>query len=156
MRLSGRHFLSGSAAVVLAASFSVGLASEASAALNWKVGTPVSHDHVWSNVDSDYMECVGPEIDIPDAVMCYRADRNATYVKSMKASGYFKLGQHALSGNIWRCQNNYRNSSGNGTWVECKWNTKPARGTCPPIRVGHGLNDWYVMSNASLRICFTD
>lgn len=157
MRLTGRYLLSSSVAIALAAGFSVGLASQASAASTyWKVGTQVSHSRVFSGGNGRNMRCFGPQNDISDAVMCYRSDRNATYVQSKKASGYFKLGQHRQNGggSIWRCQNNYKNSAGTGTWVECKWSTKPRAGACATARVGHGQNDWFKLSTVGDLICF--
>lgn len=155
MRITGRRFASGAAAMTLTAAFSIGLASEANAAtLHWKVGKHVSHSHVFKGGSGNKMRCWGPTGDIPDAVMCHRIDRNTTYVKSLKANGKFKLGQYKKLGNgpAWRCQNNYKRKSGNGTWVGCHWGSKP-RG-CTHMRVGHGQHDWYVLSQASEMMCF--
>lgn len=146
--------MSCSAAIVLAAGLSIGLESTAgAAALYSKIGTHVSHSYVFANIGSDRMVCFGPALGVEDAEVCYRANRNATYVQSKRASGYFKLGQHASAGNTWRCRNNFTNSSGTGTWVECKWNTKPSTGGCAVLRVGHGQSDWYVVSNGSQLTC---
>ncbi|MEO3869761.1 hypothetical protein ABGB18_13115 [Nonomuraea sp. B12E4] len=155
MRFTRNGVLTGSAAIVITAGFSVGLESAATAAaLYAKTGTHVSHSYVFSSGNSGNMRCWGQTTDIPDAEMCYRADRNATYVQSTKANGYFKLGQHGSGGNTWRCRNNYTSSAGTGTWVECKWSTKPGSADCSTIRVGHGQSDWYVLSRASSLMCF--
>ncbi|MEW1838785.1 hypothetical protein AB0392_12590 [Nonomuraea angiospora] len=155
MRLTRKHILSGSAVIALAAGLSIGLESTAgAAALYAKTGTHVTHSYVFSNLDAGDMRCFGPTTDITDAEVCYRLDRNATYVQSKKASGNFKLGQHSAGANTWRCRNNYANSSGTGTWVECKWSTKPAGGVCAYLRVGHGQSDWYVVSKSSYMMCF--
>jgi hypothetical protein len=45
------------------------------------------------------------------------------------------------------CQNNHKNSKGNGTWVGCKFNWPKNR--CYTMKTGHGQADWYVTSHDS-------
>lgn len=143
------------AALMLATGFLVGSGSLANAStLYWKNGSHVTREYAFSGSNSGNMPCYATA-DISDAVVCLRKDRNATYVKSTKASGLFKLGQHKSSGNVWRCQNNYQTSSGDGTWVECRWGgSHPAGGQCGELRTGHGDYEWYVLSRTSRTLCW--
>jgi hypothetical protein len=134
---------------VLAIGFVMVFSSPASAAqdLYWKVGTAVSHSTVFSGSNNNNIQCFTAGGFY--ATMCIRYDRRTLYVRSDKADGHFKLGQFAggSSSNIYRCQNNKKNSSGNGTWVKCQWNW-PKSGMYI-LRVGHGQADWYTLSSTS-------
>lgn len=135
----------------LGMSFVTVFAPPASAAnLYWKNGTAVSHSTVFSGSNSSNIQCWAPAG--YSTTMCIRFDRRTIYVRSDKANGYFKLGQWTGSGNIYRCQNNRANSSGNGTWVACQWNW-PKSG-CYTMRTGYGQHDWYVLSHASGIKCY--
>lgn len=150
-----KRIASSAAALMLAAGFSVGSASVADAStLYWKHGTHVSRDYAFSGSTSGNMPCFAAA-DISDAEVCVRKDRNATYVKSTKASGLFKLGQHKSASNVWRCQNDYKNSAGHDTWVECRWGaSRPSSGQCGYLSTGHGEFEWYVLSRSGRLLCW--
>jgi hypothetical protein len=120
--------------------------------LYWKIGTGVSHSTVFSGSTSNNIRCytAGGYY----STMCIRFDRRTIYVRSDRANGNFKLGQFAggSSSNIYRCQNNKANSSGNGTWVKCQWNWP--RSGCYILRTGHGQADWYTLSRESTQYCY--
>ncbi|MBB1245375.1 hypothetical protein GL263_17645 [Streptomyces durbertensis] len=135
---------------LLAVGFLFGVATPASAGtLHWKNGTSVSHSRVFDGSTSKNIDCYAPAG--YNATMCIRYDRRAIYVRSDKANGYFKLGQWSAwrGGDVYRCQNNNRNSSGNGTWVECQWNW-PRTG-CYFMRTGYGQHEWYVVSHSNMK-----
>jgi hypothetical protein len=128
---------------MLAVCFVMGFTSPASAATNlhWKTGTAVTHAKVFSGSTSGNMVCFNPSGYY--ATMCIRTDRNTMYVRSESANGYFKLGQFKGGGDAYVCQNNHKNSKGNGTWVSCHWSF-PKR--CYTMRTGYGQADWYELS----------
>lgn len=130
--------------IVLAVSFVTVSASPAAAATNlyWKTGSAVSHSTVFSGSTNSNMVCFAPSGYY--TTMCIRIDRNTMYVRSDKSNGYFKLGQWKGGGNAYVCQNNHKNSSGNGTWRKCSWSWPKNR--CYTMKTGYGQADWYVQS----------
>ncbi|SFQ33797.1 hypothetical protein SAMN05421810_106186 [Amycolatopsis arida] len=95
------------------------------------------------------MDCVIPQKGV---TACVRFDRQAIYVRSDSANGYFKLGQltKVVGGDTYRCQNNNTNSAGNGTWVGCNFSWPRA---CYRIKSGYGQHDWYIINDVNQLKC---
>jgi hypothetical protein len=137
-------------AIVIGAIFATAFETPASAAtLYYKVGTHVTHAQVFSGSTSGNMVCFTASG--IKATMCVRQDRETIYVRSDAKNGYFKLGQIAGSGRIYRCQNNYKQSSGQNTWVACHWNWP---NKCYVFRTGQGQADWFTLSYDGPLKCF--
>ena len=147
MRRSWTKIRSALLGIVLVAGFLTGFSSPASAASNlyWKTGSAVTHAKVFDGDSNSNMSCYAPSGH--STTLCIRFDRKTMYVRSDASNGYFKLGQWTGGGNIYRCQNNHKNSKGNGTWVGCKFNWPKDR--CYTMKTGHGQADWYVLSHDS-------
>ncbi|MFD0821206.1 hypothetical protein ACFQ0D_23530 [Micromonospora zhanjiangensis] len=125
-------------------------APAAAATLYYKVGTHVSKDTVFASPSN--LHCFAPAGH--GATMCVRYDKRVIYVRSDAKNGYFKLGQVSAAGRIYLCQNNYKNSSGQNTWVACQWNWPKPSGRCYVPRTGHGQADWYELSFGGPLKCY--
>ena len=150
MIVSWKRMASAVLGMVLAAIFVTSFGSPASAAtLYFKVGTHVSKATVFSGATNNNILCFTASG--IKATMCVRKDRKTIYVRSDAKNNYFKLGQLAGSGRIYRCQNNYKKSSGQNTWVGCKFNW-PKK--CYVFRTGQGQSDWFKLSAEGPLKCY--
>lgn len=138
-------------ALVMGTIFAGVFGSPASAAtLYYKVGTHVTKATVFASPSK--LRCFAPSGH--GATMCVRYDKRVIYVRSDAKNGYFKLGQVSAASRIYRCQNNYKKSSGQNTWVACQWNWPKPKGRCYVPRTGHGQADWYKLSFGGPLQCY--